>query len=122
MLAKQYRLVRKKDFAEIYQKGKSSALPTLALRFKRRNQAEGAVPANSRFGFVVSGKIFKKIVLRNKLKRQLRSIIQNRLNSITAGFDCVIIARFRIVNRDYRQIEKDVDQLLQKTNLLKLSK
>ncbi|PIS42814.1 MAG: ribonuclease P protein component [Candidatus Kerfeldbacteria bacterium CG08_land_8_20_14_0_20_40_16] len=122
MLAKQYRLVKNKEFAEVYRKGRSAALPTLVLRLKKQGQEIKGRAVNSRFGFVVSGKIFKKIVLRNKLKRQLRSIIQGRLNRIPAGFDCVIIARSRINTRNYRQIEEDVDQLLQKSNLLKPNK
>lgn len=49
--------------------------------------------SNSRFGFIVSKKIDKRAVVRNKIKRILRSCAEKNLKKIKPGFDFLLILK-----------------------------
>jgi len=69
MLAKNNRLTKKKDFDAVFTKGKSVKQGFLLVKM-----APNALPEN-RYGFVISKKVSPKATVRNKLKRQLRTIV-----------------------------------------------
>ena len=71
---------------------------------------------NYRFGFSVGKKIGKAYV-RNKVKRQLRSIVSKR--DYQNGFNCIIIVGSNILNVSYHDMEKNLLDALKKLNLLK---
>lgn len=73
----------------------------------------------SRFGFVVSAKVSKKAVERNKIKRQMRDIVRKGIDSIKTGFDIVIIASPLSNKVNYQIIKDDLINLLKKLKLLK---
>ena len=70
----------------------------------------------SRYGFSVSQRI-GKAVTRNRVKRLLRQILQSK--SLEPGWDIVFIARRLAANADYAGLEKSVDDLLSRAQLLK---
>lgn len=47
----------------------------------------------SRFGFVVSKKISKSAVARNRIKRVIRRVIEENLDRISPGYDMLLILR-----------------------------
>jgi len=47
----------------------------------------------SRFGFVVSKRIDKRATERNRIKRKLRSCIEQNLDKITGGYDFLFVVR-----------------------------
>lgn len=84
MLPKKYRLVSKKDFARIAKKGKRSYGKLLTLVYM-----PSAEPNTYRYGLVISKKVSKRAVVRNKIKRQISSYLagrmhQNKLHAINA--------------------------------------
>lgn len=113
MLPKKYRLTKNKDFRAVYENGNSVFLPALVMRYEKKRKS------NLRFGFVVSSKIAKKNVPRNRIKRQLRSIVHQKIDKISPGFDCIIIARPGIKKHSYQQIERDVESLFKKSKIYK---
>ncbi len=75
----------------------------------------------SRFGFIVSKKISKKAVVRNKVKRRLRESVRLKLKngSIKNGFDAIILTRPPIVDKSFVEIDEVVSKLLGKAGALK---
>ena len=66
---------------------------------------------DNRFAFVVSSKISKKAVLRNKIKRWLREIIGKKFLKTKTGFDFLIIAKPEIIGKKFKEIEKEINEI-----------
>ena len=111
MLAKQHRLKRNKDFESTFKKGKAFNGRFLFLKLRRNNLEI------SRFGFVIGKKVSKKSTVRNRVKRLLREVIEARLKKVKPGFDIVILAKPEIVEKDYGEIKKELEDLLEKAGL-----
>jgi ribonuclease P protein component len=74
---------------------------------------------NSRFCFIVSKKISKKAVVRNKIKRRLRDIIRKILLDMEIGADIIVCASPGIEKKNYKGIEKSVNSLLKIYKIIK---
>lgn len=105
-------LARKREFSEVYNNGRSVVDRFLVLYYIPKGQPF------SRFGFSVSKKL-GKAVIRNRYKRILREICRTNSIKIECGYDCVIIARPRIVGEEYKTIENSFMRLAQKAKLIK---
>jgi ribonuclease P protein component len=114
MLKQKFRLKNKKDFDNVYKKGRKAASRFFLIKVKS-NQKD-----ISRIGFVVSKKIVSKIVLRNKLKRKMREAIRLLIDKIKPGYDIIIIATTSASLKNYIEIEKDLKKLLKDRQLLKI--
>ena len=79
------RLRRQRDFQAVRQDGESRAHPLLVMRARRN-----ALP-HPRFGFIISKRVSKLAVTRNRIRRRLREIV--RAMRFQEGWDIVIIAR-----------------------------
>jgi ribonuclease P protein component len=112
MLSLKNRLKKKKDFDEVFKKGKGVEGIFLFLKAKNNDLDK------SRFGFVVSQKVSKKAVVRNKIKRRLRGIIISKKNFIKSGLDIVILTKKGIEQKNFLEIEKELMELLRKIKAL----
>lgn len=91
-----------RDFRRIYARGKSVAggfVVVYAMPNKR---------SYNRAGFTV-GKAFGNAVKRNRIKRLMRESYRLMEGSLKVGYDFIIVARNRAVDKDYAQISKDMD-------------
>ncbi len=98
MLKKKYRLLKETKF----DKKNILTSPFFVLKFTENEKSF------SRFGFVVSKRIDKRAVYRNRVKRQLRSIIESNLDKITKGKDYLIIAKKQILGKETRDLEAEL--------------
>lgn len=73
----------------------------------------------NRFGFVVSKKVDKRAVIRNKVKRMLRGEIELKFEEIKKGFDILFMLNKEIVNATKDEIGEVLYNLLKKENLLR---
>lgn len=83
------------------------------IRFTKENQissnffsikiAENKLESN-RFGILISKRIDKRAVIRNKIKRQIRRCIEENENHLLVGKDLLIITRPGIKNIETREI------------------
>ncbi|MDX9893631.1 MAG: ribonuclease P protein component [Patescibacteria group bacterium] len=111
MLPVKNRLTKDRDFKKINSKGKACFSSFLKIKYLA-NQLE-----NSRFGIVVSSKVSKKAVERNKLKRRIREIIRPELTHIVSGFDVVIFTTNKLLVLDFEQLKVEVMRALNKAKL-----
>ena len=112
MLKKEFRLRKQKDFENIFNKGFYFSGNFLLLKTVKNN-----LPI-SRFGFIVSKKISKKAVQRNRVKRLLRESVRLRQKDIRTGFDAVFISRTGIVGKSFKEVDSVVGELLKKARLI----
>ena len=70
----------------------------------------------SRYGFSVSRRVGKAVV-RNRVKRLFREI--SRQVPLQSGWDIILIARPAAATADYASLEKAVNNLLSRTQLLR---
>ncbi|MCK5123315.1 MAG: ribonuclease P protein component [Candidatus Pacebacteria bacterium] len=112
MLKKELRIRKQKEFDNIFKKGAYFSERFLALKTVE-NDLE-----ISRFGFIVSNKISKKAVERNRIKRLLRETIRLRWNEIKPGFDVVFIFRGKEVKKSFDDVDIVVENLLKRSGLV----
>jgi len=116
MLPSINRIKKKKDFEVIF-KGAQGA----SYSFKNNLFVLRAVKNNLelvRFGFVVSQKVSKKAVLRNKARRRLSEAATAELKNIKNGTDIVLIALSGIEKKEFSEIKDSLSGALAKTRLL----
>jgi len=72
-----------------------------------------------RVGFIVSTKISKRAVERNKTKRLLKSVFRNNLANIEDGKDILVLAKKSILEENSKSLAKEVQKTLKEARLLK---
>lgn len=87
MLTRAHRLHGDRDIRRVARIGYRVPTPTAFWKALRR---EGEA---RRFAIVVSSKVSKKAVERNRIKRVLRELIRERLDQFPAGADYLIVLR-----------------------------
>jgi len=105
MFSSKNRLRKREDIYNVFKKGKSLAGNFIFLRFTKNDLNV------SRFAVVISSKVSKKSVVRNKIKRQLREAIQKNILEIKQKCDFVIIVKPEIINQKFKDIEKEVNEI-----------
>lgn len=73
MLPEINRLKKKKDIEKVFEEGQVFKEGFLIFKIAKNNSGK------IRFGFIVSQKVSKRAVLRNKIKRRLRGLVGARL-------------------------------------------
>ena len=111
MLPSKNRLKKKKDFEQVFKRGKSFQDNALSLKLT------GNSLKVSRFGFVVGLKVSKKAFLRNKIRRRLREIVKIRLPQTKTGFDVVLIVGQGFADKDFQETVDIVNKLFKKAEI-----
>ena len=112
MLSKKNRITKKKDFERIFKKGTSFREQFLVLKVTLSPLQA------SRFTFVVSRKVSKNAVVRNKIRRQLRELMRPQINEIKKRVDGVFIVLPGLENKNFQEIKNILNNLLKKTKLI----
>ncbi len=116
MLPKSNRLNKEKDFKNLFNRGKKYSLSSFKVYIKiGSNNLK-----QSRFGFIVSKKISKKSVVRNKIKRRLREAIKDSLPEIKKGVDVAIIILPGFEENNFQSIKETLYALFKKAKLINL--
>jgi len=84
------------------------------LKVRKRKDEE-----KSCFAIIVSGRVAKKAVVRNKIKRIFSKALESLVKEIKKGFDLVFILRRSVLDKPGDEIKMEIKTLLQKTNFLK---
>ena len=112
MLAKINRLRKDKDFASLARYGRAYFGQGLSLKCRLNNLSQ------SRWGFVVSKKVDKRAVMRNKIKRRLRAIVRQNLPHLRTGLDVMVLTRVEVKNLTHQQLKDKFLSLLERADLI----
>lgn len=92
------------EFTEIINKGKRISNKYFSIYYRYNNKT-------NRYGITVPKKT-GHAVIRNKIKRQVKNIIDNNKKAIQISYDYVIIIRKGILDLSYGEIEKELINLM----------
>jgi ribonuclease P protein component len=107
MLPRKNRIKKKKEFQDVFKKGKTISGSFFILKIKKNNFNF------PRFAFVVPKKIEKKAVNRNKTKRILRESVNPILPFIKSSFDFIFITRKKN-KQGFQETRKELQKVLKK--------
>lgn len=113
MLAKNFRLRRRRDFAYLHRQGRSAHVPVLSLK-----TVPNRLP-HPRTAVVVSTKVSKKAVVRNRIRRRLLGILAE-IWPLLKPADIVIFARLEAHDCPSLELKKQLLGCLEHLKLLHL--
>jgi ribonuclease P protein component len=108
-MRRELRLRRRKDFDNIYRKGRAWSNELLVLRTLPNELA------HNRFGFITSKRLGKAVV-RNRTRRRLREAV--RVLPIAQSWDIVVNAKTKAAGADFHQLRTAAIDLLTRAGLL----
>lgn len=116
MLSKKYRLTNKNAFSATYNNKNIISNENLLLYVGKRKIDKSY---NTRYGFVVSKKIHKRAVKRNRVKRLMREAVRLMLKNsqIPASNDFIsfiFIAKDNALNCNFSEMQESILNLLEK--------
>ena len=110
MLPKAYRLPGK-DFKKITSSGRHIPGQLFGAVILKSSKAEP-----SRFGFIVSAKVAKKAVDRNRIKRLLREAVRVHLSHSSSGYDAILLAKRSLKDVSLKEVSAAVGDLFKRLN------
>ncbi len=115
MLPKDYRFPLRTDFTRAKKEGKIFQDKFFGVIVSGQ---PSSAAKNSRFAFIVSKKISKKAVQRNRIRRILSEQITVFLPKIKPGFDNVFLVKKDILGKTSAVVGKEVKEMLIKADML----
>ena len=112
-MRRELRLRRRKDFDNVFRKGRSWNNELLVLR-----SLPNDLPHN-RFGFITSKRLGKAVV-RNRTRRRIREAV--RVLPLATSWDVVVSAKTKAAAADFQLLRASVIDLLTKAQLLQTEK
>ncbi len=112
MLPRENRIKKKKDFELIFKNSKSFKNSLFILKASKNNLNF------NRFGFVVSQKVSKKAVTRNKIRRRLAQIMKVKDKDIKSGTDLIFIVLSGADKKEFPEMQALVESALIKMGLI----
>lgn len=125
MLPSEYRLTRMKDFEILFKEGYfvgGQLVTAKVWKIEPEKYPKRAYSSEDlKIGFVVSVKISKSAVKRNRAKRQMREVVRLLLKDgrIKRGFMVAIMAKSAVLSAEYRDIAEDVVGVLRRVGVLR---
>ncbi len=115
MLPKQYRLKKRSAFKATYKVKNSTHSGGVTLFAGRKKTEE----TPTKVGFVVSKKVHKRAVRRNRLKRLMREsyrllLKDNQLGTSQQHLSLIFVGSTRALNKDFNYIKGHIKKLLER--------
>lgn len=111
MLAGSFRLRKPADFNRVYRQGNYNSSKNLYARIRKTK-----LPV-SRVAVVVSKKISKRAVVRNRARRRISEILRLQWAKINPGFDIIIVVKTDLSALDHKTLEDEIISLLSRAKL-----
>lgn len=100
-------LKKSSEFNSVYKQGKSYVTKHIVMYWKKNSES------CNRVGITVSKKVGKAVV-RNRVKRLIKESYRLNSDNIPKGYDLVFVARVRMKDANYVEVEKTMRYLLRK--------
>ena len=116
MLSKKYRLKNPLAFIATYKQNNAISDRNICIYFGKKITEENR---NVRIAFVVSKKIHKRAVVRNRIKRLMRESIRlaikdNKLPSLNKYLSVICVAKSGAIGSDFKTINNSLTALITK--------
>ena len=112
MLPKEHRLHQDKEIKDLVRSGRNFFLPEMTIKYKT-NQTDA-----TKIGFIVSGRVDKRAVIRNRLTRHLREVSRALFPQFKSGYLVLIIAKKKLLELNFETIRKQLSFAFQKIGLM----
>jgi len=112
MLPKINRLRKKKEIDKVFKNGKSVKVGYLILK-AAKNETDVV-----RMCFIVSHKVLRTAVGRNKIKRRLREASKSMMLWLVKGYDVVIVALPGFRSGSFKETKENLKRLFVRAGLL----
>lgn len=106
-LNKKNRLKKKRDFERVFKEGRAVKGNFLFAKYLKNDLGF------SRFAFIVSSKVSRKAVVRNKVRRMLSDISGARMKEF-GPVDITVIADKKVTEAPRDKIEQDLESVFRK--------
>ena len=112
MLPKDSRLTKRTDFEKVARGSRPTHSKYLILK-KSPNPNH-----KTKFGIVISTKVSKKAVVRNKIRRRIREVLRSNLSKIKPDYKVILVVKNTVIDKDYQELKQDLETILKKASLL----
>jgi|SRR3989344_8810677 len=116
MLARGHRLTNDKEIKALVRTGQTFFLSQMLIKYRFYGPDK-----KTKVAFVVSTKIDKRAVIRNRVARRLREAFRALLPDIKNGYLVLIIAKKSILDLEYNEIKKQLIFALSRIRIYHLS-
>lgn len=110
MLKKINRISSRKEFAEVKEKGEMVATSLFSIVWINPTSQE-AMSKQRKFGAIISKKISKKAVDRNRIRRRLMEAVRLNMNIFPEGFRGIFLVKKNILDKSEMEIEECLKKL-----------
>ena len=117
MLPKQYRLKKRTAFNATYKTGRSLHYKGITLFCGK----EKKIQTPTKIGFVVSKKIHKRAVRRNRVKRLMREAVRIYIKNLENNFESkyislIFVATTSILDKNFEEVDYRIKKLVSMIN------
>ncbi|MGN1341812.1 MAG: ribonuclease P protein component [Bacilli bacterium] len=93
-----------REYTEIINLNKSKKNKYFSIYYRKNNQ-------DNRYGITIPKKTGTAVV-RNKIKRKIKNIIDNNKKIVQSGYDYVIIVKKGVLELTYQEMERELLKLI----------
>lgn len=113
-MKKKYRIKKSEEFEKIIKNRLFIASPAIVLYYKKKKESK------NRVGITVKKKIGNAVV-RNKVKRQVRMMVQE-IYDFDENFDTILLIKEKYMENDYIANKKTLEILYKRAKQVKIDK
>lgn len=106
-------LKKENEFKRVFKIGDVFGNKAFVIYYLKNEETE------NRLGIIVSKKVSKKAVVRNKIKRRIKEAYRHNEDSFSKGYDIILIAKESITQVPFSSLEKSLKHLFYKKNLMR---
>ena len=95
----------------------ASAQRSASSNAARADDSQASTGTPSKFGISISKKVSKRAVVRNRIRRQIQAVLQQRLGMIAPNWKVVIVVRPSAVECEFDDFLRELEYLLRKLSI-----